>query len=246
MTAVLSEAQQNMAGSSVSLSNDEYIQKLKLKVQNTRIALSKQGARFELPIDMKSLEGQTPQEYLVQRCHVMKRRENLYKKHFYAHDKDKDQKLNMKEVEKAIKDIFVDTIDFQTIETVRLLATIQPDELVSFPLFSTLCALSERIMHQKYSTGEASLDPDYSQKDMLEEADFSSLTWKLDGIVLPEALNTLLFVILDPNVNIPARILDAVEESGKNVERKSEYDISQMTGSQAPPTSQSNPPASRN
>ena len=40
--------------------------------------------------------GQTPQEYLVQRCHVMKRRENLYKKHFYAHDKDKDQKLNMK------------------------------------------------------------------------------------------------------------------------------------------------------
>ena len=49
-----------------------------------------------------------------------------------------------------MKDIFVDTIDFQTIETVRLLATIQSEELVPFPLFSTLCALSERIMHQKY------------------------------------------------------------------------------------------------
>ena len=81
---------------------------------------------------------------------------------------------------------------------------------------------------------------------MLEEADFSSLTWKLDGVVLPEALHTLLFVILDPNVNIPAKILDAVEESGKNLDRKSEFDFSQMTASQAPPTSQSNPPASRN
>ena len=34
---------------------------MKQKVQNTRIALSKQGARFELPIDMKSLESKLAQ-----------------------------------------------------------------------------------------------------------------------------------------------------------------------------------------
>ncbi|XP_075255772.1 uncharacterized protein LOC142348342 isoform X2 [Convolutriloba macropyga] len=82
-------------GSSVA-GSDDYAQKMRMKVQNTRIALSKQGARFELPIDMKSLENQSPADYLVRCCHVTKRRENLYKKHFSNHDKDKDSKLNLK------------------------------------------------------------------------------------------------------------------------------------------------------
>ncbi|XP_075255771.1 uncharacterized protein LOC142348342 isoform X1 [Convolutriloba macropyga] len=75
---------------------DAEFKKMRMKVQNTRIALSKQGARFELPIDMKSLENQSPADYLVRCCHVTKRRENLYKKHFSNHDKDKDSKLNLK------------------------------------------------------------------------------------------------------------------------------------------------------
>ena len=41
-------------------------------------------------------------EYLVERCHVTKRREHLYKKHFQNYDKDKDQKLNLK-VKKSLE-----------------------------------------------------------------------------------------------------------------------------------------------
>jgi len=254
------------AGSSSTAGSDDYAQKMRLKVQNTRIALSKQGARFELPIDMKSLENQGPADYLRRCCHVTKRRENLYKKHFNNHDKDKDSKLTLKEVDKAMRDVFVDTIDSETIETVTSLVGLVipkqtnsssvnnqpiapqppssreqqqksttggetgsapsnpstapapqaeapvPPSLVPFTLFSPLCALSERLMHHKYSTGEASLDPNYSQKDKLEEADFSSLAWKLHGLNISSQLSTLLYVILDPLEYLP-KTKSAVEEA---------------------------------
>ncbi|XP_075255760.1 uncharacterized protein LOC142348335 [Convolutriloba macropyga] len=80
--------------------------------------------------------------------------------------------------------------------------------LVPFSLFSPMCALSERLMHHKYSTGEASLDPNYSQKDKLEEADFSSLAWKLHGLTISPQLSLLLYVILDPLEYLPRNVIE--------------------------------------
>ena len=56
-----------------------------------------------------------------------------------------------------MKDVFVDTIDSETVEIVTILAGVNKNstssaagELVPFNLFSAMCALSERLMHQKY------------------------------------------------------------------------------------------------
>jgi len=47
---------------------------------NGRLALSKQASRFELPIDLRSLETMTPLEYLRKYCIVTSRRRMLYDK----------------------------------------------------------------------------------------------------------------------------------------------------------------------
>ena len=71
-------------------------------------------------------------------------------------------------------------------------------------------------MYISDSTGEASLDPLYSQKDKLEDADFSSLAWKLHGLNIKPELATLMYVILDPDVYLPKNILEQNRASNAN------------------------------
>ncbi len=78
------------------------------------------------------------------------------------------------------------------------------------------------------STGEASLDPLYSQKDKLEEADFSSLEWKLHGVDVKQDLFTLLHVILDPVVHMPTNLLEGEAEAEKQEAAKAAQDNSSV------------------
>ncbi|KAI8504986.1 hypothetical protein Bbelb_170950, partial [Branchiostoma belcheri] len=112
-----------------------------------RLALSRQISRFELPMDMRLLEGMSPIEYLSNYCIVSKRRQNLYKQSFTKADRDRDGIINVKELDKALKQIHVDGVTTEQVQ--KILDVIQATDDTKFDakLFTAVCALAERMLY---------------------------------------------------------------------------------------------------
>ncbi|XP_033126702.1 serine/arginine repetitive matrix protein 1-like isoform X3 [Anneissia japonica] len=157
-----------------------------------RLALSRQSSRFEIPMDVRVLESMTPMDYLIRYCKINKRRQALYKKAFRKVDRDNDGVINFKEMEKALGDIFVDSIDSKQIQTLQDLLKADRSIKLRSKMFCAISALTERLLFQQLTTEEAAELLNH-KKERIEDADFSALDWKLEGCKIQPELRQLLY-----------------------------------------------------
>ncbi|XP_076452919.1 uncharacterized protein LOC143288392 isoform X2 [Babylonia areolata] len=160
---------------------------------STRMALSKQASRFELPMDMKVLEKITPQDYLKRFCVVTSRRLNLYQKIFNKY-KDKANNINKQGLETCLKETLVQQMKDTTFPDLCDLLDITQDTVIDFKLFSGAAAITERILYPHYTTEDTVEKAEY-QRDKIETADFEALDWKLHGVKVGEKMTKLLKTI---------------------------------------------------
>ncbi|XP_012936365.1 uncharacterized protein LOC101853688 isoform X1 [Aplysia californica] len=148
---------------------------------NDRMVLSLQSSRFELPMDMKSLEKMTPQEYLRKHCIITTRRRTLYQKIFQKH-RDKDGSIHGKHVLcKALKEVLVNTISTDQVDDMCRMLEVNETTSVDIKLFSGVAALAERILYPDFLTEDTADRTEY-HKEKVECADFCALEWKLHGL----------------------------------------------------------------
>ncbi|XP_041455547.1 serine/arginine repetitive matrix protein 1-like isoform X1 [Lytechinus variegatus] len=160
-----------------------------------RIALSRRAARFELPMDVGDLAEMSPVDYLRRHCIISQRRRALYKKAFVKVDKDNDGKINRKELEKAVLDALVDTIQPDKVEVALGYLGAEGDAVFNSRFFSTFCALLERLYYREFTKDDVVEKTDTKEKEILEEADFSGLDWKLHGQYVNPPLKALLYML---------------------------------------------------
>ncbi|XP_074643243.1 uncharacterized protein LOC141900312 [Tubulanus polymorphus] len=146
-----------------------------------RLALSKQSCRFELPMDMRKLETMSPQEYLREYCVISSRRNTLYSKIFMKNKDGKIGVLTPKDLEKALKDVLINSITAEQMNYMFDLIQIDEDSKIDQKLFSGIAALAERLLYQKFVTEDTVDLPDH-QKERIESADFCALNWKFHGV----------------------------------------------------------------
>ncbi|XP_052800181.1 uncharacterized protein LOC128231412 isoform X12 [Mya arenaria] len=148
-----------------------------------RLALSQQSSRFELPMDMKLLEKMTPQEYIKKHCIITSRRQNLYQKIFLK-NKDKTHTILIKDIDRSLKDVLVNTITSEQISDILHTLDIDENTKIDFKLFCGMAAYAERVLYPKFVTDDTHDMPEY-QREKIECADFGALDWKIHGVKVP-------------------------------------------------------------
>ncbi|CAH2219882.1 FK506-binding 5-like isoform X1 [Pelobates cultripes] len=155
-----------------------------------RMGLSNRISRFEIPMDMKLLESITVQEYLRQYCHVCKRRQKYYKDFFDKFDKDKDGLLSLMETECALNNLYFNEIHPRQVKDLMTKIAAEENSKFDPELFFALCALSERLFYATFVTEDTT--DKYTEKQWLETADLSAITWKFAGFNINTTLKNLL------------------------------------------------------
>ncbi|XP_078484311.1 uncharacterized protein LOC100186521 [Ciona intestinalis] len=171
-----------------------------------RMALSRNICRFWIPIDVRELEGLSPAQYLSKYCVITKRRFKLYSQAFERQlqkRKTKDTSvevkttLDIKECERALRDVHSNCINDEQVSHVRDLVCINNKDTkgnvarINSALFCQVCALTERLFYSHFVTEDN--DDETSQKQRIEDADFDGLEWKLRGVAITKELRRLLF-----------------------------------------------------
>ncbi|XP_046840856.1 uncharacterized protein LOC124434947 isoform X2 [Xenia sp. Carnegie-2017] len=146
-----------------------------------RLALSQQNSRFEIPMDVRLLESMTPMEYLTKHCVISKRRKALYQRVFQKVDRNRDEMINYTELEKGLRDVHVGILNKDHIACIVKMVVIDKDGEFDVRQFSAIAAFSERICCKDQLPVEM-LNNASGQKEIIECADFCSLSWKLHGI----------------------------------------------------------------
>ncbi|CAF1622748.1 unnamed protein product [Adineta ricciae] len=159
-----------------------------------RTSISKQGCRFELPSDLKKLEGLTPLEYIGRYCRFSSHRRYQFKRIF---DKYRNSKhaVELTDLYSAVTDVHTDSFTrSQYDELCHLIGAEDPHTQFSFETFSGVLAVCERLV---YDALNSSSDPeDYElAKDPLEKCDFYSLKRKLDGFNISKELRKLIHTL---------------------------------------------------
>ncbi|OCT94218.1 uncharacterized protein LOC108708029 [Xenopus laevis] len=156
-----------------------------------RMGLSNKISRFEIPVDIKLLEALTVQDYLRTYCRVCKRRQIYYKKFFDKFDKDRDGILSSQGTEDALKDLYFNEISSSQVKDLMSLIKANEESKIDRMLFSSLCALSERIFYAALVTEDTGV----AEKQWLEAADFCGMSWKSSGCHIDDSLKRLLGVL---------------------------------------------------
>ncbi|GCC19005.1 hypothetical protein chiPu_0020947 [Chiloscyllium punctatum] len=159
-----------------------------------RLALSKQISRFKLPMDMRQLEALSPQGYLMKYCTICKRRQVLYKRSFDRFNKNRDGTLSFQEMEKALMDLYCNSISSQHIRQVTSILLLDENTKFTYKLFFSLCALSERILYNLFETKDAQHD-EHREKHHVEKVDFSGLKWKFQGCQVSDEMKKLMYLL---------------------------------------------------
>ncbi|PIK61320.1 putative wiskott-Aldrich syndrome protein-like 1 isoform X2 [Apostichopus japonicus] len=117
-----------------------------------RVALSRRAGRFEMPMDMRDLVGMRPAEYLMKHCKVNPQRIALYRRTFSKVDKDCDGRINRKELNQAVTEALVDTVNEDQVASVLKSIGVGEDKssMVKFSFFAPFCALLERLHYSMF------------------------------------------------------------------------------------------------
>ena len=153
--------------------------------------LSRQGCRFQLPMDTKVLEQLTVVNYLTMYCVLSARRKHLFKTIFIKADRDHDGVINSFEIRKAILDLYCESIKRDYLEHILELVDCRPDSVFNIEQFAAIAAFSERYLCTRFHTKEEV----NSNRELLEETDFGGLKAKLEGFRVPACLTQVLMLL---------------------------------------------------
>jgi hypothetical protein len=174
--------------------DDDYFQKKKISMDwlNSRLALTKHSTRFELPLDLTRLEGLTPVKYLQTYCVITERRAVHYSKVFNKFLKYGKQELSIADLIPALLDVHFSTVEKEQIECVVKIVDI-PSEMtnISLRLFAGMSALAERMLRQSTLPSTTVLSEYGQRREIVEDADFEALEWKLRGCKITDSLRNL-------------------------------------------------------
>ncbi|XP_013421806.1 uncharacterized protein LOC106181848 [Lingula anatina] len=175
-------------------SNDQGFQRPKgQNWMSTRMALSKQASRFELPMDMKLLETMSPQDYLREYCKVSSKRTAIYKKFFDKH-REKTFNVTFQKLDTVLNDVLAHPISKETFQDVCSLVQLDENTSIDYKLFAGIAALCERLLYTRFITEDTADMVEY-QKERIECADFTALEWKFQGIQANPEVKKLLWSI---------------------------------------------------
>lgn len=155
------------------------------------LPLSRQGCRFELPMDIKTLEQLTVVNYLTLYCIVSSRRRHLFRNIFTKADRDHDGIINSFELRKAILDLYSQSISKDYLEDVMNLIDCKVESVFDWKQFAAIAAFSERYLCICYQQKEEL----HARKELLEQTDFSGLKTKLEGYHIAGNLTKILLLL---------------------------------------------------
>ncbi|GFS15059.1 serine/arginine repetitive matrix protein 1-like [Elysia marginata] len=158
---------------------------------NDRMVLSLQSSRFELPMDMKSLEKMSPAEYLRKYCVISSRRKTLYQKIFQKHRERGGHIHGKTTLSKALQEVLVNALKDHHLAELCDILEIEDHTLVDLQLFSGTAALAERILYPDYLTEDTAECTEY-HRERVECADFCALQWKLHGVQVSPPVKKIL------------------------------------------------------
>ncbi|KAI3381148.1 hypothetical protein SNEBB_009525 [Seison nebaliae] len=156
-----------------------------------RLALSKQSARFELPIDIRLLQKMSTIEYLCSYCRVSVRRNALYKRIFEKLKDGKDGDMSFNNLILSLKEVHSGGVGEEQLNEVFDLIELDREKRIDYELFIGIASFLERILYHQFVTEDTEEMPDY-QKDNLESADFQSLPKRCNSLNMNKNLMKLL------------------------------------------------------
>ncbi|XP_008197167.1 uncharacterized protein LOC103314071 isoform X1 [Tribolium castaneum] len=163
---------------------------LKLPPVNTELWLSlprvfsRSSARFELPLDSRTLETMTPLQYIQNNVSITSPRKLLYNCIFNKFKIDEleatsERKIRGKDIQSALNLMMGKAMTQKQATYIRDLIGWRDDDVMDFKTFCGLCALCERLLAPEYCAQlpDRKSDPCHE----IETADFEALTRKLHG-----------------------------------------------------------------
>ncbi|KXJ22385.1 uncharacterized protein LOC110252578 [Exaiptasia diaphana] len=157
------------------------------------LSLTRKGCRFELPMDMKVLENMTPLEYISTYCRINNRRKTLFRHYFMKNDKDKDGHVNHRELLKAMRDLYAQSITVHQVnEILNMLDIAEKSKTITLNMFFAIAAFSERFF---YSFLNGGTEDETTRRTVLEETDFGALKWKLEGCNVSDNMKSVLSIL---------------------------------------------------
>ncbi|XP_063675455.1 uncharacterized protein LOC134812151 isoform X3 [Bolinopsis microptera] len=157
----------------------------------SRILVSAQSARYELPMDMHVLAKLSPLEYLTEYAIICKRRQALYKLIFSKYDRERKHFLKRKQAIAGLKEIHLGSASDHEISAILKMINLDDNFKIDFRFFCSIAAFSERVLARWMILPGGAL----TQKETIEKADFTNLTWKLEGVDITSSMQKVLYAL---------------------------------------------------
>ncbi|KAL5263855.1 hypothetical protein ACHWQZ_G005061 [Mnemiopsis leidyi] len=157
----------------------------------SRILVSAQSARYELPMDMHVLSRLSPLEYLTEYAIICKRRQALYKLIFSKYDRERKHFLKRKQAIAGLKEIHLGSASDLEITSILKMINLDDNFKIDFRFFCSIAAFSERVLARWMILPGGAL----TQKETIEKADFTNLTWKLEGVNITSSMEKVLYAL---------------------------------------------------
>lgn len=157
----------------------------------SRILLSAQSARYELPMDMHVLTKLSPLEYLTEYAIICKRRQALYKLIFSKWDRERKNFLNRHQAISGLKEIHFGSAGDYELSQILHLVNLDDNFKIDFRFFCSIAAFSERVLARWMILPGGTM----AEKETIEKADFTNLAWKLEGVRITEHMHKVLYAL---------------------------------------------------
>ncbi|CAH1239509.1 Hypp5836 [Branchiostoma lanceolatum] len=150
-------------------------------------------SRFELPMDLRELDTLTPRQYLSKYCRLNKTRQLVYRDMFDKQDWRHAGSLTFKDVLKAVQELYERDASSARLTRIMELLDLDSDATFDRDLFGMVCALYDRLLLREHTARVEGVEQ--TEKEKLENADFTALKWKLHDREISGPLKALLHAL---------------------------------------------------
>ncbi|GBM47691.1 hypothetical protein AVEN_167161-1 [Araneus ventricosus] len=168
---------------------EEMKQKITQEDMDLRVIPSPSACRFELPIDMTTLEGLNPLQYISKHCRPAETRRKIYATRYEEYREEKNvSTVFVSEIRVIYERLFHEAVLIDEMLHLRRLLDLDLNQELDVELFVAVSCLMERIILKN----KGSRSSQEMKRNVFEVADFCSLNGKLHGIDISPKLRSLL------------------------------------------------------
>ncbi|XP_078614996.1 uncharacterized protein LOC144884047 isoform X1 [Branchiostoma floridae x Branchiostoma japonicum] len=150
-------------------------------------------SRFELPMDLRELDTLTPRQYLSKYCKLNKTRQLVYKDVFDKQDWRHSGSLAFKDVQKAVQELYERDASSARLTWIMELLDLDTDMTFDREVFCMICVLYDRRLLREHTARLEGVER--TERERLENADFTALDWKLHDRTISGPLKALLHAL---------------------------------------------------